>query len=476
MSRTYSTSRSSTSSDDSDRDYPVLDHYNTQASDGTIPAALAISTSQYTSQASEPSIASTVTSPEQRPSRLLDVSNILNPTPQRSAQHSRATSLAHFGSPRASTPTIHHGTQRSLPPSPIDLSHSGDASRGGSGFPRRIAPGPPSAQHRHSTRHSLSGIISAQENPFPLGTPRRPAGYASDAHSSAAAPPPPHLPAPPSGHQSPAFPFPSVPTSMQYAPSSFSTPMSSASASPNTSYSTYVQSAQSPLPPSTPTFNHPGYSLGHPSTPINNPYPLSLSTHGPHGGYPMMSLNTAHGAIQIPIDTTAASKSADEKRKRNAGASARFRQRRKEREREMSTRISDLEQRVKKVEEERDYYRDLALRLQRGGGRPQQGQPQSLSPSRIGMAMGPGDSGFGGFRPSEISRPSSSMRDFGSPMTGIEVSGDHGQGSRSGHPGHPGTPRMRQPIDSGAGSALKRETEMYDREHHGAGGSDQRHH
>ncbi|KAH8146100.1 uncharacterized protein LAJ45_09790 [Morchella importuna] len=189
-----------------------------------------------------------------------------------------------------------------------------------------------------------------------------------------------------------------------------------------------------------------------------------------------MSLNTAHGAIQIPIDTTAASKSADEKRKRNAGASARFRQRRKEREREMSTRISDLEQRVKKVEEERDYYRDLALRLQRGGGRPQQGQPQSLSPSRIGMAMGPGDSGFGGFRPSEISRPSSSMRDFGSPMTGIEVSGDHGQGSRSGHPGHPGTPRMRQPMDSGAGSALKRETEMYDREHHGAGGSDQRHH
>lgn len=181
-----------------------------------------------------------------------------------------------------------------------------------------------------------------------------------------------------------------------------------------------------------------------------------------------MSLNTAHGAIQIPIDTTAASKSADEKRKRNAGASARFRQRRKEREREMSTRISDLEQRVKKVEEERDYYRDLALRSQRSG-RPQPGAPQSLSPRGIGMSMGPGDSGFGGFRASEISRPGSSMRDFGSAMTGIE-----GGGGGSGH----STPRMsmRQSMESGSGSGLKRETEMYEREHHGAGGSDQRHH
>lgn len=189
-----------------------------------------------------------------------------------------------------------------------------------------------------------------------------------------------------------------------------------------------------------------------------------------------MSLNTAHGAIQIPIDTTAASKSADEKRKRNAGASARFRQRRKEREREMSTRISDLEQRVKKVEEERDYYRDLALRLQRGG-RSQQGPPQSLSPRGIGMAMGPGDSGFGGFRASEISRPGSSMRDFGSAMTGIESS-NHGQGSGMAGGSSHSTPRMgmRQSMESGSGSALKRETEMYEREHHGAGGSDQRHH
>lgn len=474
MSRAFSTSRSSSSSDDSEREYRGLDHFSSQTSDESIPA-LAISTA-FASQVSEASIASAVTSPEPRPSRLLGVGDILNPTPQRSAQHSRATSLAHFGSPRASTPTIHHGGQRSLPPSPIDLSHSGDASRGGSTYPRRIAPaGPPSTHARNpNTRHSLSGIISAQDNPFPLGTPRRPTGYGSDVHPAAAAPPPPHLPAPPPGHQSPAFPFPSV---SAYAPSPFSTPMSSASASPNPSYSSYVQSAQSPLPPSTPTFNHPGYSLGHPNTPINNAYPLSLSTHGPHSGFPMMSLNTSHGIIPITLDTTAASKSADEKRKRNAGASARFRQRRKEREREMSTRISDLEQRVKKVEEERDYYRDLALRLQRGG-RPQQGPPQSLSPRGIAMAMGPGDSGFGSFRPGEISRPSPSMRDFGSAMTGIE--GDnHGQGSglagRSSHPGHPGTPRMRQSMESSAGSALKRETEMYEREHHGAGG-DQRHH
>jgi hypothetical protein len=137
----------------------------------------------------------------------------------------------------------------------------------------------------------------------------------------------------------------------------------------------------------------------------------------------MMSLNTSEGAIHIPVNTTAASRSADEKRKRNAGASARFRQRRKEREREMSTRINDLEQRLKKVEEERDYYRDLALRLQQRSGGPLLSSPR-------GIAQG-GEREFGGFRSSELPRPGSSTRDLPAPESDVRASGFLGRSGRS---------------------------------------------
>ena len=70
-----------------------------------------------------------------------------------------------------------------------------------------------------------------------------------------------------------------------------------------------------------------------------------------------MTLDTDQGPIQVPVDVQAASKMADEKRKRNAGASARFRQRRKEKEREASQTIAKLENHIRDIGEEIEYYR-----------------------------------------------------------------------------------------------------------------------
>ena len=195
-----------------------------------------------------------------------------------------------------------------------------------------------------------------------------------------------------------------------------------------------------------------------------------------------MALNTSEGAIHIPVNTTAASRSADEKRKRNAGASARFRQRRKEREREMSTRISDLEQRLKKVEDERDYYRDLALRSQqqqqqqqqqRPGRPPQQHPPSLASPRGIGPGEGSGGGGggaFGGFgsRSGELPRPGSTTSASMRELPGIEGGGFPGRSAQ-----HPGMPAgrsggdMRESSSSSAAAIRRnseRERERYERE------------
>lgn len=92
-----------------------------------------------------------------------------------------------------------------------------------------------------------------------------------------------------------------------------------------------------------------------------------------------MFLDTAQGpiGIEVEVDTQAASRMADEKRRRNAGASARFRQRRKEKEREASHTISSLENDMKQIAEERDFYlnernfyRDFASRFAQLPPRP----------------------------------------------------------------------------------------------------------
>ena len=88
--------------------------------------------------------------------------------------------------------------------------------------------------------------------------------------------------------------------------------------------------------------------------------------HGPSEGYQsgqrayQMTLETEQGPMVVPVelDLQQASKVADEKRKRNAGASARFRARRKEKEKEASSRISELQQEIRSLREDRDFYRN----------------------------------------------------------------------------------------------------------------------
>ena len=99
--------------------------------------------------------------------------------------------------------------------------------------------------------------------------------------------------------------------------------------------------------------------------------------HGPHEGYQLgptsmnLTLDTDQGPMVLPVelDLQQASRVADEKRKRNAGASDRFRGRRKEKEKEASHTISGLQQELRDLMEDRDYYlaerdyfRDLAAR------------------------------------------------------------------------------------------------------------------
>ncbi|KAL7266898.1 hypothetical protein RUND412_010535 [Rhizina undulata] len=465
MSNSFSTSGSSSSSDDSDHEYhSSLGRFPfpSQSTAGGSVSSLTTSAA-YKSQAPEPSIGSSLTSPDQRPSRLLDVSNILNPTPHRSLENSQRTSLAQFGSPRSVSSVNQHGASRSKPPSPVNVSEPSDvATRSSGGFAARMSGvHQPPGLIRHASRPSLSGIVSAQDSPFPLGTPRR-STFGPETQTSIG---PPQLPAPgppPPQQQPTGFPFPNVSQQapMQYAPGfPGTTPLSSANASPSQSYSSYAQPGQSPLS-TNPSFGH-NYSQlgGHGPQSLGSPYGLPGSaTHIGHGGFPMMSL---HNSIPVTVDTTAASKVADEKRKRNAGASARFRQRRKEREREMSTRISDLEERLKKAEEERDYYREMFLRM-----RSQIQQSQS-SPSAM-ATMASNEQGFsGGYRPTgDGGRSGTALPSIGGPggpLGGVERdnpgSGLAGRGGMSNGP-----PTMG--IESNA-SMLRRESERYEQERHG---------
>ncbi|KAI4253541.1 MAG: hypothetical protein LQ352_003631, partial [Teloschistes flavicans] len=143
--------------------------------------------------------------------------------------------------------------------------------------------------------------------------------------------------------------------------SSYSTPPASQTMAPSTQPSSAFfgipYSASGGSDPSSSTFPH-HHAFGshpHPNGPIS-----SASSHHPHhhtsSSYQIMTLETESGPIQVPVDVQAASKVADEKRKRNATASHRFRQRRKEKERETSCNIAKLEQQIRELAEERDFY------------------------------------------------------------------------------------------------------------------------
>lgn len=125
------------------------------------------------------------------------------------------------------------------------------------------------------------------------------------------------------------------------------------------------------------------------------PFPSSISssdhtstmTLGTDGPYSMMTMDTGSELLHVPLDMQAASKVADDKRKRNATASLRFRQRRKEKERETTKKFSELEQKIRKLEEERDYYRDIAART--SGQAPLLPQTLSLEQMRLEFLNAP---------------------------------------------------------------------------------------
>ncbi|KAF3183796.1 hypothetical protein TWF106_004454 [Orbilia oligospora] len=300
------------------------------------------------SQSSEMSAASSAApSPDQRASRPLDVSNMLNPTPNKGdgqGARRRNADEAELDTPQRISSTPHQPPfTRSHPPSPTDrydLSMMKEGVHHGGSFSRSIKqPVPPSAKQR--------------DGPLPMIEPHQ------SSVSSAGTPPrhPATLASPATGQMHPAGGFPFPPINGQHTQGQPPHSQPSMATSPSSSPFSRTQPPHS-LPPS--------YSQTSPVYPMNPPF------HEGHSSSPMGRTNSQPSTyglhlaglegLAIPVDTTAASKLADEKRRRNAGASARFRQRRKEREREMGARIVELETRLKVVEEERDHYRNLAMR------------------------------------------------------------------------------------------------------------------
>ncbi|KAK6349186.1 hypothetical protein TWF730_009937 [Orbilia blumenaviensis] len=272
------------------------------------------------SQTSEMSaVSSTAPSPDQRASRPLDVSNMLNPTPNKgdmghsSSARRRNADEAELDTPQriSSTPQQPPFT-RSLPPSPTDRydpSRMKDSLDYGT-FPRNIKqPVPPSTKQR--------------DGPLPMIEPHQPSvssGGTPPRHSATLASPASQM------HPAGGFPFP--PINGQHTQSQ--PPMATSPGS-----SPFSRNQPHSLPPS--------YSQTSPVYPMNPPF------HEGHSSSPMGRTTSQPSTYGLHLAG-------------NAGASARFRQRRKEREREMSARIVELETRLKVVEEERDHYRNLAMR------------------------------------------------------------------------------------------------------------------
>ena len=331
---------------------------------------------------------------DQRTPRSIEMQNLLNPTQTSSLSHDEArhgTVVQHTSSPSisVSTPQLRaassasSSTDRSLPgfTLPSGLNYQPNLPQ----MPRRIlTPRSPSGRFASLGTTSLpSATIDAKTSPFVV---------ARDTDILAG------MPQVPYAGTSYALPRFSTQTPPDQRPSlgAAQPPASSKSDSPTTSTSSYSQfSRPSPalrptLPTTQPVSSYYGPSYASPSIPSTLPHlstgPESSygSLTGPagQGPYQLMTFDTEQGPIQVPVDTQAASKVADEKRKRNAKASSRFRQRRKEKEKENSENISKLEDQVRELAEEsnfyraeRDYYRGLVSSL------PVQGQPGPRPPS-----------------------------------------------------------------------------------------------
>ena len=331
---------------------------------------------------------------DQRTPRSIEMQNLLNPTGTRSSSHDEGrygTALQRTSSPAisVSTPQLRaassasSSTERSLPG--FTLPPGPNYQPNLAQVPRRIlTPRSPSGRFASLGTTSLpSATIDARTSPF---------GVARDIDILAGVPQGPY-----SG-TSYALPRFSTQTPPDRRPSlgAAQPPASAKSDSPTTSTSSYSQfgrpspALRATLPTTQPASSYYGSSYAPPAIPSTLPHlstgPESSygSLTGPagQGPYQLMTLDTEQGPIQVPVDTQAASKVADEKRKRNAKASSRFRQRRKEKEKENSQNISKLEDQVRELAEEsdfyrteRDYFRGLVTSL------PGQGQPGPRPPS-----------------------------------------------------------------------------------------------
>lgn len=354
-------------------------------------------------------------------SRSAGVSLMLNPTEPEDKYQDRRRKIARTESSRSipslpplATSSRPYHSSSDASPSAADL---------GTRPPRtiltpRLSGRSPSSLHRAVSLNQLPSTARTPQRTSSAVSPRT-RSYAFDNRFAGA----PALPTPPAAvREAYGFPAP-VP-----APSSHPTTrrgslggghgvrLQSESTSPKSSYSGYSQAEQaspahygSSLMPAlsapytaTSSTSAPGLDSG---TPIKSErhghMGIPISSTGGQNVYQMMTLETSEGTVQLPVDVQAASRVADEKRRRNAGASARFRQRRKEKEKEASTAISRLEQQLKDLGEdvdfykrERDYFIGVVLQLDRHSERhfPRPRSPRHRRTSSMGGSGGGGPS------------------------------------------------------------------------------------
>ena len=332
--------------------------------------------------------------------RLAGVSAILNPA---------STEVPSQGRRRKASDLDSLGFSQPLPPLAIGSQPSADPARGiasptnvyGGSAERQgrrvLTPRSPSLHRTMSLGHLHPTPVTTgpQQSPWP-GSPR-PRTYTTEPGTSGAPP----LPTPPAAVRSGyGFSAPTPPSEAARRASSGvtrGTRATSGSASPTTSYSSYSQAGQTspaaPFAATTATQGYPAFTEGAIGASTNlaqsqerhGAIGIPISSSGGQNTYQMMTLETTSGTVQLPVDVQAASRVADEKRRRNAGASARFRQRRKEKEKEASVTIGRLEQQVKELTEDVDFYRRereylSGVILQSPGG--DRHFPRPLSPRR----------------------------------------------------------------------------------------------
>jgi len=330
----------------------------------------------------------------QTPSRSLGVQSILNPPSESEERNevvkrglAQSMSITQtlippaFPSPRS--------RKRTEPASPVQEPERPSSARLGRRLLTPKSPGfraaglgarrNPTFHSTGDTLHALSGSIhrtyTADPNPYrnPEIPPLPTLGLTSR-------PPLPPVCGTPESLLPPAF----APGHVSHAPGAVESGPSSQIESSGVSQASYPKPEQmSPIfrfgmaPPPPPPSQGPSAAFRALAASASGGFGREGQVHGPHEGYQQgsasyqMTLDTDQGPMVVPVelDLQQASKVADEKRKRNAGASARFRARRKEKEKEASQTIAGLQQELRDLVEEREFYRaernyfrDLATR------------------------------------------------------------------------------------------------------------------